>query len=275
MKILIAVDIEGIAGVANSREYDHFEFGREWCTQDVNAAVEGALAGGATEITVSDTHGRHNDNILFDKLHPRARLIRGGKNTPLYFMEGLTKDTDLVLLVGWHDKARGPGVLAHTFAGEMRMGDIRINGMVCGEVEIAAGVAGHFEVPVGFISGDDVTCKAAQAFFGDIETAPVKRAIDRYAADCLPLEMARDLIRQGTKRAVERSAKFKPFRHRPPFTLEWDCSDHNVATILARVPGAELVQPNSVRYTNKEDFVEVFNMLVVWRSLLRTATVPN
>ena len=140
MKILIAVDIEGIAGIANAREYEHFQFGREWCTLDTNAAVEGALAGGATEITVSDTHGRHNDNISFDLLHPKARLIRGGKNTPLYFMEGLTEDTNLVLLVGWHDKIGGPGVLSHTFV-HKEINAMRINGVEVGEVEIAAGVA--------------------------------------------------------------------------------------------------------------------------------------
>jgi D-amino peptidase len=274
MKILIAVDIEGIAGIANSREYEHFEFGREWCTLDTNAAIEGALAGGACEVIVSDTHGRHNDNILFDKLHSQARLIRGGKNTPLYFMEGLTEDTDLVLLVGWHDKVRGPGVLAHTFAPEKRMGDIRINGIVCGEVEIAAAVTGYFNVPIGFISGDDVTCKVAKDFFGDIETACVKRAIDRYAADCLPLGEARALIKQKTQQAVKRAHTFKPYRFESPYTLEWDCSDHNIANILARVPGAVLVWPNTVRYVN-QDFSEMYNMLITWRALLRTATVPN
>ena len=274
MKVLIAVDIEGIAGIANAREYEHFEFGREWCTLDVNAAVEGALAGGATEIVVSDTHGAHNDNILFDMLHPKARLIRGGKNTPLYFMEGLTKETDLILLVGWHDKIGGPGVLSHTFV-HREITAMRINGIVVGEVEIAAGVAGHFGVSIGFISGDNVTCETASRFFREIETAPVKTAIDRYAADCLPLEEARELIRQKSQRAVERAAEFKPYRFQPPFILEWDCSDHNIATILARVPGAKLVQPNTVRYLNETDFTEMFNMLIVWRALLRTATVPN
>lgn len=275
MNVLIAVDIEGIAGIANSREYEHYEFGREWCTLDTNAAVEGALAGGATEVVVSDTHGRHNDNILFELLHPRARLIRGGKNTPLYFMEGLTADTALVLLVGWHDKARGPGVLSHTFAPEQRMGDIRINGVVCGEVEIAAGVAGHLGVPIGFISGDDVTCDAAREFFGNIEIACVKTALDRYAANCLPLGEARALIKAKSQFAVERVAEFEPYRFSPPYALEWDCSDHNIATMLARVPGAELIQPNTVRYVHQADFIEMYNMLIVWRALLRTATVPN
>jgi len=274
MKVLIAVDIEGISGIANSREYEHFDFGRQWITADTNAAIEGALEGGATQITVSDTHGRHNDNILLDQLHSRARIIRGGKNTPLYFMEGLTMDTDVVLLVGWHDKARGAGVLAHTFAPEVRMGDIRINNIVVGEVEIAAAVAGHFNVPIGLVTGDDITCANAIAFLGEIETACVKVAIDRYAADCLPLEEARNLIRQAAKRAIERAKEFKPYRFQPPYTLEWDCSDHNIATLLARVPGAELVGQNTVRYV-QEDFMEMFNMLITWRTLLRTATVPN
>lgn len=274
MRILVSVDIEGAAGIANSREYEHFSFGPEWITQDTNAAIEGALAGGATEITACDTHGAHNDNILFDRLHPAARLIRGGKNTPLYFMEGLTAETDLVLLVGWHDRARGPGVLSHTFAPEQRMGDIRINGITVGEVEIAAFVAGWFGVAIGFISGDDVTCEAAKAFFGDIETACVKRALDRYAADCMPLQAARDLIRQAAQHAVARAADFKALRLDPPFRLAWDCSDHNIASILARVPGAQRAAPNTVTYQN-DDFIEMYNMLITWRALLRTATVPN
>lgn len=274
MKVLIAVDIEGIAGIANAREYEHFEFGHEWCTLDTNAAVEGALAGGATEITVCDTHGRHNDNILFDLLHPKARIIRGGKNTPLYFMEGLSEDTDLVLLVGWHDKIGGPGVLSHTFV-HKEVTSMRINRIEVGEVEIAAGVAGHFGVPIGFISGDDVTCKAASRFLRDIETAPVKVAIDRYAADCLPLDQARELIRQKSEAAVKRAEEFEPYRFNPPYKLEWDCADHNIATMLARVPGTELRQSNTVLYEHESEFIEIFNMLVVWRSLLRTATVPN
>jgi D-amino peptidase len=274
MKVLIAVDIEGIAGIANTREYEHFEFGRQWCTLDTNAAVEGALAGGATEIVVSDTHGAHNDNILFDQLHPGARLIRGGKNTPLYFMEGLTEDTALVLLVGWHDKIGGRGVLTHTFVHKEVL-SMRINDIEVGVVEIAAGLAGDLGVPIGLITGDDVTCNQALQFFGDIETACVKRAIDRYAADCMPLVAARELIRQKARQAVERVAEFKPYRFQTPYTLEWDCNDHNIATILARVPGAELVPRNTVRYVHETSFREMFNMLVTWRTLLRTATVPN
>ena len=273
MKILIAVDIEGISGIANAREYEHFSFGREWITADTNAAVLGALAGGATEILVTDTHGKHNDNILVDQLHPAARIIRGGKNSPLYFLEGLTEDTDLILLVGWHDKIGGPGVLSHTFV-HKEINCMRINGREVGEVEIAAGLAGDVGVAIGLVTGDDVTCANAKDWFGDIETACVKRAIDRYIADCLPLKEARALIQQAAQRAVTRAQDFKPFRFQSPYTLEWECTDHNIATLLARVPGAELLERNTVRYTH-ENFREIFNVLFIWRVLLRAATVPN
>jgi len=273
MKILIAVDIEGISGIANTREYEHFEFGARWITEDTNAAVQGALEGGADQIIVSDTHGPHNDNILFDCLHPRARLIRGGKNTPLYFLEGLTDDTDLVFLVGWHDKIGGEGVLAHTFVHK----DIRamyINGCEVGEVELAAGLAGDFGVPVGLVTGDNVTCTKAQAFLGNIETACVKNALDRYAADCLPLAEARELIKMKSKQAVERAAEIQPFSFASPYSLTWECADHNIARLLARLPGSRLLDRNTVSYTH-EQFRTVFDVLVLWRTLLRTASVPN
>ena len=273
MKVLIAVDIEGISGIANAREYEHFSFGNEWITEDTNAAIEGALEGGATEVIVSDTHGPHNDNILFDKLHPKARLIRGGKNTPLYFLEGLTEDTHLVLLVGWHDKLGGAGVLAHTFV-HKEVVDMRLNGIKVGEVEIASALAGEFGVPVGLVTGDDITCHNARLWLGEVETACVKRAIDRYAADCLPLEEARLLIRKAARRAVERASEFRPFRFQGPYSLEWDCIDRNIASLLARVPGAARTGGNTVRFEH-QDFRVVFDVLIVWRTLLRAAGVPN
>jgi D-amino peptidase len=272
MHVLIAVDIEGISGIANTREYDHFAFGKEWITADTNAAVEGALAGGADAITVTDTHGAHNEHILFDRLHPRARLIRGGKNTPLYFLEGLTRETGLVLLVGWHDKIGGEGVLAHTFV-HLQVRHMRINGIEVGEVEIAAGLAGEFGVPIGLVTGDDVACEKARLFLGDVETACTKRAIDRYAADCLPLEAARALIREAARRAVEGAHRFRPYRFASPYTLEWVCADHHIATMIARVPGTALLPGNAVRYTSSE-FLQLFDMLITWRTILKADQIP-
>ncbi len=269
MRVLIAVDIEGISGIANSLEYDEFSYGRDWITADTNSAIQGAFDGGADHITVTDTHGSHNDNILFDKLHSKARLIRGGKNTPLYFLEGLTKDTDLVMLIGWHDKIAGTGVLAHSML-HLEVKSMHINGIEVGEVEIAGILAGVHSVPIGLVTGDDITCSSAVSFFGDVETACVKKAINRFSADCLPLEEARHLIENKAKRAAERAKEFKPFLLEKPYVLEWDCNDYNIATMVARVPGTELLDDNRVRYANV-DFIEVFNMLMTWRFLIKVA----
>jgi D-amino peptidase len=81
MKVLISVDFEGISGIANANEI----WARQAITDDTNAAIEGALVAGATQITVMDSHGLTKDNILWDQLHPRGSLIRGGPNTPTLF----------------------------------------------------------------------------------------------------------------------------------------------------------------------------------------------
>jgi D-aminopeptidase len=86
------------------------------------------------------------------------------------------------------------------------------------------------------------------------------------------ISAARELIRQKAWQAVERAAEFKSYCFQAPYTLEWDCNDHNIATTLARVLGAELVPWNTVRYVHATSFHEMYNMLITWRTLLRSAT---
>jgi len=259
MKVLISVDNEGISGIANMQEL----WMREAVTDDTNAAIEGALAAGATEVVVMDSHGATKDNILWDRLHPRASVIRGGPNTPLYFLEGLDEDTDAVFLVGWHDKPGGRGLLAHCF---FRHPFIKINGQVVGEGQIAAGLAGAFDVPIALVTGDDVVCADLRAFLGDVETAVVKRAIDHNVAECLPAGEARERIREGARRALERLPDFKPYRFESPTVLEFECVWHSHAKLLARVPGTERVG-RTVRFVSS-DFRQVFDMIILFRFLM-------
>lgn len=55
--------------------------------QEVNAAIEGAFAGGASEVVVADSHGAM-ENLRADRIDPRARLLQG-KPRPLSMAEGL------------------------------------------------------------------------------------------------------------------------------------------------------------------------------------------
>jgi D-amino peptidase len=260
MKILISVDNEGISGIANMQEL----WMREAVTDDTNTAIEGALAGGATEIVVMDSHGATKDNILWDKLHPAASVIRGGPNTPLYFLEGLDEDTDAVFLVGWHDKPGGRGVRSHCF---FRHPFIKINGEIVGEGQIAAGLAGAYDAPIALVTGDDVVCADLRAFLGDVETAVVKRAIDYNVAECFPMNEARDRIRSAAQRALQRLPDLKPYQFDAPTTLEFECVWYSHATLLARVPGTELVHPRTVRFVSS-DFREIFDMIILLRFLM-------
>ena len=78
MKILISVDMEGITGVVSQSHTDpaHAEYQRfrKLMTADANAAVEGALAGGATDIVVTDAHA-NMDNILIEELNPAVEFV--------------------------------------------------------------------------------------------------------------------------------------------------------------------------------------------------------
>jgi D-amino peptidase len=263
VRILISVDIEGISGIANVSEM----WARKAITDDTNAAIEGALAAGATEIVVTDSHGLTKDNILWDQLHPKASLIRGGPNTALYFLEGLDESTDAVFLVGWHDKPGGRGLLAHCF---FRHPFIKINGRVVGEGQIAAGLAGTLGVPIALVTGDDVVCADLEEFLGDVETAVVKRAIDHNAAECFPAELARDRIRCAARRALERLSDFRPYEFDTPIVLEFECVWHSHARLLARVPGTEFVEPHTVRFVCC-DFREVFDMIILLRFMMFVA----
>ena len=63
-------------------------------TAEVNAAIEGALAGGADEIIVNDSHDGMR-NILPDKLlaDPAVRFI-SGQDKPLGMVQGVDRDFD-------------------------------------------------------------------------------------------------------------------------------------------------------------------------------------
>lgn len=68
MRVYITVDIEGIAGIVDFSQGDtaggaDFMHGQRLMSLEANAAVEGALEGGATEVVVNDGHAAAR-NIL-------------------------------------------------------------------------------------------------------------------------------------------------------------------------------------------------------------------
>ncbi|SKA27042.1 D-amino peptidase [Consotaella salsifontis] len=248
MKLYICADIEGVAGVVKSEQCSpgntEYERARRLMTEEVNAAVEGGLAAGANEIVVNDAHGPMT-NLLPELLHPAAELILG-KPKPLNMFAGLTKDFDAVLCIGHHAAAGGFGVLAHTTNG-FAFRAVRINGRALGEPGIYGAYAGSLGVPVALISGDDRCANENRELFPQAEMVVVKSALGSNAARNLPLQSARQVIREGTTRALERLGSLKPFIIESPFELEFELNHGALADLAEALPPARRIDARRVQ----------------------------
>jgi D-amino peptidase len=205
VKLFISTDIEGTAGIVDWQQVrgpgPEYEMGRELLTAEVNAAIDGAVAAGADEILVNDSHSTMQ-NIRPDALHHRASYL-SGRHKPLYMMEGLDSSFDAAFLIAYHGGIGAEhAVLSHTY-NPLAVWEARLNGVPVGESALNALVALHHRVPIVLITGDAATGDEARPFLGEIEVVVVKRSITRFAAESLHPERARELIRDGAQRALE------------------------------------------------------------------------
>jgi len=195
-----------------------FERNRRLMTLDANAAVEGAFAAGATEVVVEENHGVEDLCVLLmDEIDPRCRVIRGAGRPGATTMSGLDDSCGVLLFVGHHAAAGSwPGIMAHTISGG-RFRLVRVGGKTVGETDLFTVRAGEVGVPVGLVTGDQVLIEQLRKRVPDVEAVEVKRALGRQAADVIPPPRAREAIRSGAQRAVERAVRGELA---PPYTGE-------------------------------------------------------
>jgi D-amino peptidase len=277
MKVLISADMEGTAGIVdrahtaipdrgpltgiqhNAAEYD---WARRLMTEEVNAAAAGAFEGGAKDVWITDAHGSMR-NLLPLALHRDARYVSGSPKT-LCMLEGLDETFGAVLFTGYHGSAGTPAsVLAHTYIGIIQ--DVRLNGVSMGEYGINAAVAGHFNVPVALVSGDNTVVAQAHTLLGpDVVGVEVKRGLSTTAAVHLHPEKAREAIRAGAAEAVRRAPRLRPYRVSTPVRLEVDIVGPDLTDLASLLPGVVRVGPRSVAY----DGPDVLTMFKAWRAML-------
>jgi D-amino peptidase len=254
MRVYLSVDMEGLAGVSHakptSRGDEGYPAAVELMVGEANAAIRGAFAGGADEVTVNDSHGGMF-NLLPEKLDPRARLVQGTK--PLSMVEAAHDGTfDLVLFVGYHSRAGHPrGTLAHTYTGRITL--MLVNGRPATEAAINALYLGALGVPVALVTGDDALAEEVPDWLPWAETVVVKRGISWQAADSLHPERARELIEAAARRAVERMTgppadRPQPLRLDPPLDLQVDFAHAGQADMAAIIPGFEREGDRGIRY---------------------------
>lgn len=258
LKLYISADMEGIAGVVSNEqlgptgfEYERF---RDFMTQEVNTAIDAASQAGATEILVSDSHG-NGQNILIEKLPKNVTLVRSWPR-PLMMMQGIDATFDGVIFIGYHSSTTNPeGVRAHTMS-SANLADVRLNGVSVPEAALNAAIAGHFNVPVIMLSGDDAICREATSLLGNIETAQVKWAYGFHSARTLTPEAARDVIREKVTRAISRLKEFQPYKVKAPVQFEVRFKNYRPAEVLSYLPIVERTDAHSIKFVGK-DMVEV------------------
>lgn len=246
-RILISADMEGITGITCPADVKpgarRWELMRKMLMSDVNAAVRGFFAGGATEVVVNDAHADKR-NLLLDTLDERAFAIIG-THKPLGMMQGV-EEADAVAFVGYHAGAGRQGVLSHTFIAKTIV-DVTINAEPACEGRMNALLAAEVGVPVILFTGDDLACASASTWAPGATEVVVKICVDRYTARCLPPSRTTAMIEEAARRAV-RSIEPPP-RPEGPFTyaVEFDAAQAVVASTA--IPGVKQIGERAVAFT--------------------------
>jgi D-amino peptidase len=272
MKVFLSSDMEGTAGVVAWEQCvgdgPEAAAGRELLLAEVNAAIEGAVGSGATQIVVNDSHSTMR-NLPPASLAGRASYI-SGSHKPLYMMQGLDASFDAVLFVSYHGSIGAPAGLSHTYNPRAVM-EARLDGVVTGEAGINALVAAHYGVPVVLVTGDRLACEETEVLIPGVHSAIVKEPVSRLAAHSMHPHAACDLIRETAARAIAGAAAASP----PPLSLaslEVSVRTTDIAEAASWVRGVERVGPRELRFTGGDP-------LAVYRSfcaaILLTRTVAE
>ncbi|MBI3696790.1 MAG: M55 family metallopeptidase [Acidobacteria bacterium] len=252
--IFVITDAEGVAGVCRQDQTDPKDAEmRQLLTGEINAAVEGFFNGGADEVVVWDGHdGSQTLSAL--TIHPRAKLIIGNPGVGMTLERGYAG----VAFIGQHPKANvRAGIMAHSYS-SLGIQNMLINGQPVGETETNAALAGWFNTPVIFLSGDRAATEELRAIVPQAELAAVKEGLGRYTCLSMSAQAARELIRDRATAAVKKIGQIRPYKIEGPVTLQIEYTTRNSLPIDAGlVSGAEVVDDRTIRYRGK-DFWEVW-----------------
>ena len=260
MKVYISADLEGITGTTawietelNTQDIQPF---LKQMTQEVEVAIESAIAGGATEILLKDAHDSAR-NLDISNLPVNCKVIRGWTGDPMCMVAGLDESFDRAIFIGYHSKGgshRNP--LAHTLAVNV---DVKINGEYASEFLINTYAASLHGVPVAFVSGDVGLTEEIRAVNENIVTFATKEGIGSATLNVSPkltIKETRLLVEQAMK--IDREALQVKLPEQ--FVVELIYRDHTRAYRNSFYPGATFKPHNTVEFVT-DDYYEVLRML--------------
>jgi len=257
MKIFVVCDLEGTAGVVDfmkqcMEDGAYYQQAIRLATLELNALVEGALEGGATEVYAWPGHGEFPGGIDFELVHDAVRLVmHAGDAGPV----GYDKSFDAMFMCGLHGMAGAEGgVLAHSFVPFLQ--NVWLNDIGIGEIAMNMLGFGDVDVPCVFLSGDKAAVDEARALVSGIEGAIVKWGLEektklgalsvRKAVSLSPGE-ARRVIREAARRAMGRIGDVEPYRLEAPYAMVVEYPEEKYAEHAMGNPGMERVDKRTVR----------------------------
>lgn len=274
--VLISCDMEGVAGIVDWRQCTspgtEYEMGRRLMLGEVNAAIDGCLAGGATRVVVNDAHGSVANafaNLDPSELHGRAEYC-SGRHKPLSMMQGLDSSFSAVMFVGYHGAMDGPpSVLSHTYNPRVVVG-AAINGVGVGESGINALCALALGVPVAMVTGDRPAVDGCKSVLPGIVEVVVKESLSRFAAQSMhPLD-AVDAVRRGAEEAMQRvERRVVPLPQiTMPASLSVELRHPDLAHFGAQLRGVQVSGRSSVTIEEADPLV-LYQRFVALLSLTR------
>jgi len=262
MKVFISSDMEGTAGVVDWGQcragQPDYEYYRTLLQNEVNAAIEGAAAAGATEFLVNDSHSTMQ-NLHPDGLAGRARYL-SGRHKPLYMMQGLDDSFDAVFFLAYHGSMATSAPLSHTY-NPRAIAEVSLNGTVVGESGINSLVALGHGVPVVLATGDEVTAAEAAAINPGVHAAVVKTAITRFAADSLHPTVACELIRRQAQSAIRALPDAPLPTIALPATLTIGFRNADLADMATWLAGVERIDRTTVS-VNDDDPIHLYQTFI-------------
>lgn len=277
MKVLISADIEGVAGVFHPEQTragnGEYEAARRWMTLEANAAIEGAFAGGATQVWVNDSHGGFR-NLLPDLLDARAQVVLGKPRT-LGMMAGLEYGAALVFMIGYHAMSQTRGVLAHTI-NSFAFARVALNGVEVGEAGLYGALAEEYGAQVALLSGDDVFAEETAPRFPSARFVVTKRATGHASGVTQSPASAREAIASAAREVVEQHLAKGQVRESTraevkPMTCELRVQTSALADLFCQWPTLERVDAVTLRFgaASAEHVVRMLNCLSAMSFMLR------
>jgi len=245
MHIHIITDLEGISGVTDISQMDFdsegYEYARKRLMIDTNAAIRGAFNGGADTVTVTDGHAR-GQNFINEMLDTRAKNI----NLIELYKQSIHKQVDALMFVGTHAMPGTMNAFLDHVQSSISWYDYYINDVKCGELVQAGAFFGAYGAPVIFASGDEAACAEAKYFFGEIQTASVKKALCRNKAEAYDLDFSEEQIEKNACKAISLVGKIKPYIVSEPLEIRVDFTRTDYCDNASERPGVERVNSRRV-----------------------------